>query len=209
MLRAAILATLLPLLAACSGADNVYTPMEEVRRHAYSAPGPATLTLMTAINNRSGAGGHSALMVSGSQRVIFDPAGTWWHPHAPERGDVLFGIDPTMLEFYVDYHARPTYHMVLQEIEVPAEIAEQALALVQAHGPAGKATCGRSVSGLLRELGFTQVGRSWYPANIMRDFASVAGVSERKVFDDTVDAHSPERRAPQFDADGNVIQRGT
>ncbi|WP_179378672.1 hypothetical protein [Jannaschia marina] len=191
-LRALALAALLPVLAAC-GADNVYAPLEEVERRAYRAEGPTTLTLFTAINNRSGAGGHSALMVSGSQRVIFDPAGTWHHPTAPERGDVIFGITPTMLEFYVDYHARPTYHMVSQEITVSPEVAERALQLVQAHGPANKATCGQSVSGILQELGFNQVNRRWYPDRLMNDFAAVPGVRTSKVFDDTIDPHSPER----------------
>ena len=194
MLRALAMSLLLPLLAAC-GADNVYAPIEEVQARAYAAPGPAKLTLITAINNRSGAGGHSALMVSGSQRVIFDPAGTWWHPTVPERGDVLYGITPTMLEFFNDYHARPTYHIVLQEVVVAPEIAEQALALVQAHGPANKSTCGQSVSGILQQLGFTQVRRSWFPERIMRDFAEVPGVVEQKIFDDTEDEFSPERRA--------------
>jgi hypothetical protein len=152
------------------------------------------LTLITAINNRDGSGGHSGLMVSGSQRVIFDPAGTWRHPTAPERGDVIYGITPTMLEFYVDYHARPSFHVVLQEIVVPPETAERAIALMEAHGPSGKATCGRVISGLLRDLGFAEVDRSWFPARIMRDFAAVPGVRESKVFDDTIDESSPERQ---------------
>lgn len=206
MIRVLLLALLLPVLAAC-GADNVYAPMTEVSSRAYRDAGPAKITLMTAINNRSGSGGHSALLISGSQRVIFDPAGTWHHPTVPERGDVLFGMTPTMLEFYLDYHARPTYHMVLQEITVSPEVAERALQIVQAHGPASKATCGQSVSGILQQLGYTQVKRRWYPDKIMRDFASVPGVTERKIFDDTEDPHSPERRV-DFDADGNVIQPG-
>ncbi|UWQ17972.1 hypothetical protein [Jannaschia sp. M317] len=208
MLRALLLAAVLPLLAAC-GADNVYAPLEEVQARAYAAPGPAKLTLITAINNRSGSGGHSALMVSGSQRVIFDPAGTWHHPTAPERGDVIFGITPTMLEFYIDYHARPTYHVVIQDITVDAATAERALALVQAHGPASKATCGQTVSGLLQELGFSGVRRAWYPDRIMRDFAEVPGVTERKVFDDTVDAHSPERPRVVALTDDGFVRAGS
>ena len=191
ILRALALAAL-PLLAAC-GADNVYAPQTEVSSRAYVAGGPATLMLMTAINNRSGSGAHSALMISGSERVIFDPAGTWHHPTAPERGDVIHGITPTMLEFYVDYHARPTYRMVMQEIAVPAEMAERALALVAAHGPAPKAACGRSVSGVLRELGFSEIGRTWFPGQIMDDFARLPGVTETVRTDDTIDPHSPER----------------
>ncbi|MCK0167734.1 hypothetical protein MWU52_09270 [Jannaschia sp. S6380] len=207
MLRAVALALLLPVLAGC-GADNVYAPMAEVERRAWQEPGPATLTLVTAISNRSGAGGHSALMVSGSQRVIFDPAGTWHHPTAPERGDVIFGITPTMYDFYIDYHARPTYHVVTQRILVPAATAERALQLVQAHGPAGKATCGQSVSGILRELGFTQVRRAWFPDRIMRDFDTVPGVVRSEIFDDTVDEHSPERSTIQAINDDRIALDG-
>jgi hypothetical protein len=191
-------------LAAC-GADSVYAPPEEVTSRAYAAGGPPTLTLLTAINNRTGGGAHSALMVSGSQRVIFDPAGTWWHPNAPERGDVKFGITDPMLDIYVDYHARPTFRMVLQEITVPPETAERALALVQSHGPAAKATCGVAISGLLRELGFQEVGRTWYPDRVMRDFAALSGVRETVIRDDTIDANSPGRRIA-YDASGNVVQ---
>ena len=204
MIRVLVVAGLLPLLAAC-GADNVYAPMEEVSTRAYAEPGPTTLTLLTAINNRSGSGGHSALLVSGSQRVLFDPAGTWHHPLVPERGDVLYGITPTMLEFYNDYHARPTYHLVIQELVVPPEIAERALQLVQAHGPANKATCARSVSGILRELGYTQVRRAWYPDAIMRDFSSVPGVTEDRLYDDTVDPYSPEKQLVAVRDDGIEI----
>lgn len=206
MLRVLALTLLLPLLAAC-GADNVYAPLAEVQSRAYREPGPATLTLVTAINNRSGSGGHSALMVSGSQRVIFDPAGTWHHPTAPERGDVVFGVTPQMLDFYIDYHARPTYHIVTQQITVAPELAERALQLVQANGPASKATCGQSVSGMLRELGYTQVGRSWFPASIMRDFDQVPGVVRTEIYDDTVDASSPEKpRVVAIEDDGIVFE---
>ncbi|GIT90844.1 hypothetical protein JANAI62_12990 [Jannaschia pagri] len=208
MLRALAVMLLVPLLVAC-GAEAIYDPLEEVERRAYAAPGPAKLTLITAINNRSGDGGHSALMVSGSQRVLFDPAGTWHHPTVPERGDVLYGITPTMLEFYTDYHARPTYHVVIQDLTVTPEQAERALSLVQAHGPASKATCGVSVSGILRELGYTQVRQSWFPDNVMRSFAAVPGVTERKIFDDTVDAHSPERPRVKAITDDGFVREAT
>lgn len=195
---------LVALLSGCA-ADHDYAPMEEVAARAVAVQGPPTLTLLTAINNRDGTGGHSALMVSGSQRVIFDPAGTWWHPNAPERGDVKYGITDTMLRFYVDYHARPTYRMVLQEITVPPQTAERALALVQDHGAASKATCGRAISGILRELGFAEVRRAWYPHRIMRDFATVPGIRESVVRDDARDLHSPERQVA-YDPSGNVVQ---
>ncbi|MEM7641284.1 MAG: hypothetical protein AAF366_02010 [Pseudomonadota bacterium] len=180
--------SVLPLLvAACGGADNVYAPVEEVARFAYRAPGPATMTLMTVINNRSGEGGHSALMINGSQRVIFDPAGSWWNPSSPERGDVKYGITDGILTNYIDYHARPSFRLIVQEVEVPPEIAERAIALVEAHGPAEKATCGRSVSGILHQLGFSDVRRSWFPKRIMEDFGDLPRVTQTIIRDDTED----------------------
>ena len=77
--RAAAVALALAL-AACS--ESVYAPAEEARARAWVEPGPPTLTLVTAVSNRDGSGGHSALMVSGGQRVIFDPRG---HVVAPAR----------------------------------------------------------------------------------------------------------------------------
>ncbi|MGB3554286.1 MAG: hypothetical protein WBA25_06560 [Jannaschia sp.] len=207
-LRALAATLLLPLLVAC-GAVETAAPSEEIARRAFAAAGPPTLTLVTAINNRSGSGGHSALIVSGSERVIFDPAGTWRHPTVPERGDVLHGITPTMLDYYIDYHARPTYHVVLQEVVVPPDVAARALALVRGHGPASKATCGQAVSGILRELGFTQVDRAWFPDRIMRDFADVPGVTRREIYDDTVDESSPERATIVRIGDDGFERAGT
>ena len=117
-----------------------------------------------------------------------------------------YGVTPRMLDIYVDYHARPAYHLVMQRLVVSPETAERALRLVEAHGPASKATCGRAISGILRDLGYTQVDRSWYPIRIMRDFAAIPGVTETEVFDDTEDDWSPDRReAVRFDAEGQIV----
>ena len=199
---------LLALVGLAGCAERVYAPQAEVAARAWAEPGPPSITLVTVISNRDGSGGHSALVISGSQRVVFDPAGTWRHPLAPERGDVLHGMTPAMLDIYVDYHARPAYHVVMQRVPVSPETAERALRLVRDHGPASKATCARAVSGLLRDMGFEDVGGSWFPTRIRRDFARVPGVEETVIFDDTRDATSPER-GPRFDASGNVIQTGT
>ena len=106
---------LVPALLAGCGAEPVWAPDEAVTRAAYrDTENPPSITLFTVLNNRSGEGAHSALMINASQRVIFDPAGTWWHRTAPERNDLHYGITPTMLKFYIDYHARETYHVDVQ-----------------------------------------------------------------------------------------------
>ncbi|MEM7487541.1 MAG: hypothetical protein AAF390_00290 [Pseudomonadota bacterium] len=181
-------ALVLPLaLAACAGGDNVYASMKDVREFSWTEPGPTKLTLLTVVNNRGDEGAHSALMVTGSQRVLFDPAGSWSNPAAPERGDVKYGITPPMLANYIDYHARPEFRVIVHEMDVTPEMAEMAIRTVEAHGPSNKATCGRTISGVLRDMGFTEIGRSWFPKRIMSDFARLPGVTETVLRDDTDD----------------------
>jgi hypothetical protein len=104
-------------LAACA-AEPVWAPDEVVSQARYVPDGPAKVQLLTMISNRNGSGGHSALLIDGPERVLFDPAGSWFHPMAPERNDVIYGMSPQLYDFYMDYHARETYHVVVQELDV-------------------------------------------------------------------------------------------
>ncbi|MBC7156055.1 MAG: hypothetical protein H5U20_00905 [Rhodobacteraceae bacterium] len=178
---------LLPLalvLAAC-GADTTWAPDDAVARAAYRADAPPSLTLFTVRSNRSGEGAHAGLMINASQRVLFDPAGSFRHPRAPEQGDVLFGITPGMLDVYIDYHSRVTYHTVIQTVEVPPEVAEHALALARQAGAAPKAFCANAISGILGELeGFETIPHSFFPNRIMNAFAEIEGVETRTVYQD-------------------------
>lgn len=184
-MRRFILALLLPLtLAAC--AEPVWAPEEEVQRARYRHTDPPSLTLITVISNRNGSGAHSALLVNGSQRVIFDPAGSWHHPKLPERNDVFFGMTPSALDFYIDYHARETFHVVSQEVPVSPEVAEIALARVQNYGAVGKAFCSNATTDVLRSIpGFQDVPQSFNPKRAMEAFAKKPGVKRSVVYDDS------------------------
>jgi len=174
-------------LGAC-GADNVWAPDEQVEAAKFKADGPPTITLFTVLSNRSNSGAHSGLMISGSQRVLFDPAGTWYHPYLPERHDVHFGINDAAIDFYVDYHSRVTYRTVRQDIVVSPEVAELALRLVQENGPVPKAMCSTSITNILRQLpGFETVPRSPFPKRSMKAFAAMPGVVETVTYDDDPD----------------------
>lgn len=174
---------LLVSLAAC-GAQSVWAPDSIVSRVRYREPGPATLTLFTVINNDNGGGGHTSLMINASQRVIFDPAGTWTDPMAPERNDVHFGITDAVLDRYIDYHTRHVWRTVQQTVVVPPELAEKALRLVDRNGAAPKAFCAETVSGILDRLpGFQGLPRTFFPVRLMRAFAQLPGVKTRTYFD--------------------------
>ena len=85
----------LAVLGGCGAAPDRtrYDDLEVVQRAAYRHDGPPALTLYTMVSNKTGAGAHTSLMINGSQRVIFDPAGSVQHPDIAERGDVLFGFE--------------------------------------------------------------------------------------------------------------------
>lgn len=187
-MRRFLLCLLFPLVLTACTAESVLAPEEQVRAAAYHADGPPSLTLFTMVNNRSNEGAHSGLMINGSQRVIFDPAGSWWHRTVPERNDVLFGITPQMLKFYIDYHARETYRVVEQTVVVSPEVAEQALRLVQGHGAVSKAMCANATSGVLRQLpGFESIPHSYFPGKIMKAFGKLPGVTTQVTYDDDAD----------------------
>ncbi len=180
---------LLALVGCGAGADLRPDASPEVISSAsYRHAGPTALTLYTMINNRSGAGAHTSLMINGSQRVIFDPAGTVRLSAVPERGDVLYGITPGVADFYARAHARETYHVVIQTIEVSPEVAERALRLAVTNGSVASAQCALSTASILRQLpGFQSIGSTWFPKRLMDDFAELPGVQTTKIFENDSD----------------------
>ena len=184
--RLAALLALPTLLAACGapGGGTVdtyghsYSSDAEVARVAYRDPGPARLTLLTMVNNNTGSGAHTSLMINASQRVIFDPAGTVNNKQVlPEQGDVLYGITPRIEGWYKRAHARDTHRVIIQDIDVSPEVAELALRLVQATGGVGQAQCAAATSAILSQLpGFQSISSTWFPNALEEQFQALPGV---------------------------------
>jgi hypothetical protein len=176
-------------LSAC-GAESKWATDAEVSRAVYVHDGPPSITLFTVLSNSSNQGAHSGLLINGSQRVMFDPAGTWHHPMLPERNDVHFGVTSKMVNFYIDYHARETFRVVEQTIVVTPAQAEAAMRAALAYGAVPKAQCTKSVSTILRSVpGFENLPATWYPAKLMRAFGELPGVSERTITDTDADSN--------------------
>ena len=174
----------LAALGACAVPDGPEASAEAIAASAFRAPGPATLTVFTMVNNRSGSGGHTALMINGSQRVIFDPAGSFRHELVPEKGDVLYGITPNWVSSYKSAHARDSFHVVTQEIEVTPEQAERALQLAQSYGAVPSAYCTNSTTSLLRQVpGFQDIGVTFFPTNLMEQLAARPGVHTDRYYE--------------------------
>ena len=182
--RRACVAVLLLTLAGCAGGSANDATLEEAQAAAYVAGDAPKLTVFTVVNNKSGSGGHSALLVSGSQQVIFDPAGSFEHERVSERGDVLYGMSPGWVAAYKSAHARSTYHVVSQEIDVTPEQAERALALVQSNGAVGSAFCANATSSILRQVpGFEDVSVTFFPVNLMEQLDQRDDVETEKYYE--------------------------
>lgn len=190
-MRSAILAALTALALAGCGAPSVWAPDEAVSQAHYRHDGPPEITLFTVINNRSGEGAHSALMINGSERIMFDPAGSWYHGWSPERNDVHYGITPLIEKRYIDYHTRVTYRTVIQRIRVTPEVADRAIALAEGAGPVPKAMCANSTSAILRQLpGFESIPQSYFPKKVSEAFGALPGATFEVVYDDDDDDNS-------------------
>jgi hypothetical protein len=190
-MRAMLLALGAVLILAGCAAESVLSTKEEVSRASYRHDGPPRLTVYTMINNTSGAGAHTALMINGAQRVIFDPAGSFnTGRHLPERNDVLYGITPAVEDVYTRFHARKTYHVRIQRLDVSPELAARAIALVEANGPVPSAQCSLATSRILGELFPGQVRTSWFPKKTAEDFAQIPGVTEETLYEYDSDDNS-------------------
>ncbi|MEX0283038.1 MAG: hypothetical protein AB3N23_00350 [Paracoccaceae bacterium] len=194
-------------LAACSTKPVVYDDEAFVRSVSYRDPGPASITLYTIINNRSGSGAHTALLINASERVIFDPAGSFFMDAVPEQHDVLFGITRNIEFYYRSAHARSTFHVLMQTIEVTPEQAEMAYRLARANGPVGDAYCAQSTSSILSRIpGFESIKVTMFPNNLARQFAALPGVEEFRYYEE--DDPDLQKALQENNARLNAAQKG-
>lgn len=189
-------------LAACANGvarEELLASPSEVERVRYVHPGPKSLTLFTMKNTGSDNGAHSGLMINASQRVLWDPAGSFGHASIPERNDVHFGITPRIEQFYISYHSRITFYTLIQYIEVSPEVAEQALQLAITNGPTPRSLCTTHTSRMLAQLpGFEGVRTTIFPNNLADQISEIPGVIESEYRE--TDSDDKEVAAAQINA---------
>ena len=160
-------------------------PDAEIAQAAYRHDGPAALTLYTMINNSNGSGAHTSLMVNGSQRLIFDPAGSFRHPRIATKNDIIYGVTPMMEDTYTRFHARETFHVIVQQVHVSPEVAEDVLRRVVAVGPVPRAQCALSTSTVLSEVAGLNgaIGKTWFPKDLADQFGRLPGATTTRLYE--------------------------
>ncbi len=177
MIRVLIACLLAATVAGCAGSQRPQADLAEISARSYRDPGPSTLTLYTMISTRTGSGAHTSLMINGSERVIFDPAGSFRADVVPIKDDVLYGITPNVERAYRSSHARETHYARIQTVEVTPQQAEIALQIAKQSGPVAGAFCANSTAQLLQQVpGFEQIETTFYPVNLSDQFAQLPGV---------------------------------
>jgi hypothetical protein len=181
---------LLALLAATALAGcEVYRPAgyDEIAQARYVSAGPPSVTLVSMVNKSSGRAAHVGLLINGSEQVLYDPAGTFTHPDLPRRGDIHYGMTPRFVDYYERYHARFDYYVEAQKVPVSRAAADQLIANAQAQGKSMKMTCALEVADVLQPVPpFRDVPRSWFPEALRADFASMAGVEDRYIYESDI-----------------------
>jgi hypothetical protein len=183
-----IILSLVALLGICACAESKWAPDEQIEAVRFVAEPPTSITLYTVVNKSTGSGAHSSILVNASERVIFDPAGTWYHPHLPERNDVHFGMTDKAMAFYIDYHTRITYDTIEQTVYVSPEVAELVLRRVKENGAVAKAMCTNATSSILRGVpGFESLPQTFFPKKLSQEFGELPGVTTRVITDNDDD----------------------
>lgn len=184
-MRVWIMLALLWGLVACGPGSSIVATPETLAAVSYRDPGPAKLTLITMVRNETGGGAHTALMINGPQRIIYDPAGSFRTPNVPEKGDVLYGVTPQVFQIYKSSHSRASHHVVTQEIEVTDAQALAAYQLASKSGPVVGAFCTSATSKILSQvLGDENIHKTFFPINLQEQMEQIPGVKTDRHYED-------------------------
>ena len=196
-----MLRVLLALMAAASLAGcEVYRPAshDDIAAARYVSPEPPSVTLISMVNKSSGRSAHVGLLINASERVLYDPAGTFTHPDLPRRGDVHYGMTPRYVDYYERYHARFDYFVEAQKLPVSRAEADQILANAKAHGQSMKMTCAIDIADVLKPVPqFQDVPVSFFPEALRENFAARPGVQTRYVTESDVGKNREWEMIPQ------------
>jgi len=173
-------------LAGCASNSGT-APSESISAAAFTNPAPASVSLVTMVNAASDFGEHSALLINGSQQIIYDPAGSFRHSELPRRDDIVYGITPHFAEYYYSYHARFGYYVKVQTLQISRDEADAMIAAAQVKGHVPKLFCATAISDVLNDFPqFADIPVTFFPGAIMKRVARNDAVDTLVVREDDI-----------------------
>jgi len=177
MFRPLILIACLIALSACSS-NQPWAEAEKVAAATYKHPGAKTVSLVTIVGTSGAKMGHTALLINGSERVLYDPAGTWYSPLAPERADLHYGITDAVLQNYISYHAREGFEVLKATKVVSPAVADRMIANAIAVGGAAGGLCSANAAQIISMTpGFEGFPVSIWPTKTIEAFLAIPGLA--------------------------------
>ncbi len=173
------------LLSSCMKADYPRATEAEVQRFVYRSDEPPSISLLSMISEKTGRSEHSGILINGSQRVLYDPAGSYWVRNRPRKDDIHYGMTDKWVRSYESFHARWSYFVRKQTKYVPLEVADRAIALSQQKGETYETQCASSASWVLRQLpGFGSIRQTMWPNQLLDDFSELPGLVTVEIHED-------------------------
>ena len=173
------------LLAAC--VNNTVAPPEDIAAMRFESAEAPFVSLITMVNDKSNGGEHSALLINGSQQILYDPAGTFRHSRVRRSEDIMYGMTEGLNDYYNSYHARFGYFVQVQKLAISLEQADAMIARAQAEGAVPKLTCGRATSDILNDFPqFAHIRTTYFPGRIMKKFGAIDGVQTTIIREDDI-----------------------
>jgi len=172
-------------LGAC--VNNSVFPPEEIASMRVVTDEAPFISLITMVNDKSGGGEHSALLINGSQQVLYDPAGSFRSSRVIRSEDMIYGMTPELVDYYNSYHARFGYYVKIQKLAISREQADALIIRAQAEGAVPKLTCAIATTNILGDFAmFDSIGRTILPGRQMRRFGALPGVETTLVREDDI-----------------------
>lgn len=173
------------MLAACTKPDYPRASQAAADAAFYSAGPPYYIALENMVYTSNNNSEHTGLLINGSQRVLYDPAGSYYVKTRPRRNDIHYGMTDPWVKQYESFHARLGFHVVKQTKMVTREVADLAIRKSEEQGETYHMMCAVSVSKVLRQLpGFESIPQTMSPDRLMEAFAKLPGVTTEEIYED-------------------------
>lgn len=164
-------------LNGCTRSDYPRASQEEVEAAFYRSDAPPSISLMSMVSEASERSEHVGILINGSQRVLYDPAGDYYVLSRPRRDDIHYGMTDQWVQHYESFHSRLGFYVEKLTIPVSLQVADLAIARSQERGETYHTQCATSASWVLSGLpGFERIPRTMSPDTIRQVFATLPGV---------------------------------